>query len=199
MRRDACNPDAHPAVGHLGALEVAEKRLPPECCCGKGGSEALGSENDIGGGIPLLPAATGWKPLGELRLRMLRATSQSSHERESGKVISSSDSIGETEACPRPRQWVAPPPMAIGAELPLPLPLGNDGVRADGGGGRPAPLSYRANTWSSPCASTSHFRSCSSCSCVSAVFSSRNATAALPGPLVQCASSSLIRACSPAA
>ena len=42
-------------------------------------------------------------------------------------------------------------------------------------------------------------RNCSSCSAESAPLSSRSATVALPGPLVQCASSWVMRAWSPAA
>ena len=91
-------------------------------------------------------AADGWKPLGEFRLRMDRAPSISSHEREIGPnaPLSSSDSIGEREW--PPRQWdeflLAAPPTAIGAEACSVL----------GGGGSAAPSSYRFKTWFGPCA-----------------------------------------------
>ena len=110
---------------------------------GNGGSEAFGNEKAAGGGNPLLlPFASGWNPFGELRLRMLRATSQSSHERDSGRApLSSSDSMGDTEEAAPLRQWVElEPPIAIGAE---PAPVAAVALRAaaGGGGGSAAPFS----------------------------------------------------------
>ena len=45
---------------------------------GNGAIEGVGSEKAAGGGIE--PPQSGWKPFGELRLRMLRAPSMSSHD-----------------------------------------------------------------------------------------------------------------------
>lgn len=63
-------------------------KLP--CCCGKGGTEAaaLGNANAAGGGATWLgdSAARGCKPFGELRYKIERATSQSSHERDTGTI-----------------------------------------------------------------------------------------------------------------
>ena len=138
----------------------------------EGIDEAFGREKAAGGGMAPLDARGG-NPFGELRLRILLATSQSSHERDIGNAPSSSDSIGEADE--PPRQWLEgpPPAMAIGAEaLALwarALPMNPEATAADppkapplppkpnecaedsagverGGGNAAAPFSYRAST-----------------------------------------------------
>jgi len=68
-------------------------------------ADAAGSTKFPGRELPLI----GWNPLGELRLRMLRAASLSSHDRDMVKV-SSSESVGE---------WRCAPPMAMGVDCEM--------------------------------------------------------------------------------
>ena len=79
----------------------------------------------------------------------------SSHERETGKVASSSDSIGDTLLFPRLGAMLARPP-GIGIDaLPPTLDGPTTGVDLGGGGGSVIPFSKRFSTWFSPCASVS--------------------------------------------
>lgn len=138
-----------PSNGLLAPKEALS--IEPWCGGNDGTDEAVGSENDMGGGAP----AIGWKPLGEFRLRIERAPSMSSHERERGNMFeSSSDSIGDAPTwAPPPRQCAALPPMEMGAEAAevgcgsaasaaaLFTAADANVTAADGGGGSAAPRS----------------------------------------------------------
>mmetsp|Transcript_29286 Transcript_29286/g.62926 ORF Transcript_29286/g.62926 Transcript_29286/m.62926 type:complete len:304 (-) Transcript_29286:44-955(-) len=165
-------------------------------------ADAAGSTKFPGRELPLI----GWNPLGELRLRMLRAASLSSHDRDMVKV-SSSESVGE---------WRCAPPMAMGVDCEMRsaasekpfivIGLTIDGEVTGGAAGcgtgafraaaANAPEVTRTRILFSPCASFNHLCNCAFWSALSAPSSSPMACAALGCELI-CISCALSRACNP--